>query len=48
VGLVYISLAAPDGFVNKKFLFAAVDRATVKLRATQMALEILRRYLIKA
>lgn len=48
VGLVYISLAAPDGFVNKKFLFAAVDRATVKLRATQMALEMVRRYLIKA
>lgn len=48
VGLVYISLATPEGFVNKRFLFAQADRATIKQRSTQMALEMLRRYLIKA
>ncbi len=45
VGLVYIGLATPDGAVVKKFNFPG-DRAAVRFASSQMALDMIRRYLI--
>jgi nicotinamide-nucleotide amidase len=44
VGLVYIALAAADGTVVEKNIFPG-NRETIKIRATQKALDMLRRYL---
>ncbi|MBI3323015.1 MAG: competence/damage-inducible protein A [Candidatus Omnitrophica bacterium] len=45
VGLVYIALATPKGAASRRCRFAG-DRSTVKLRASQAALDLVRRYLI--
>ena len=46
VGLVYIAVSSKDGSRSKEFRFVG-DRATVKRRASQMALDMLRRELLK-
>ncbi len=45
VGLVYIGLATPGGVTVKKFHFPG-DRAEVRFASSQMALDMIRRYLI--
>ena len=45
VGLVYIGLAATEGTAVRKFNFPG-DRASVRFAASQMALDMIRRYLI--
>ena len=42
VGLVYISVAHPDGVETEKFLFGARDRDFIRLRASQNALNLIR------
>ncbi|MGA2915978.1 MAG: competence/damage-inducible protein A [Sedimentisphaerales bacterium] len=42
VGLVYISVAYPDGAIAEKFLFGTRDRDFIRLRASQNALNLLR------
>ena len=44
VGLVYIALATPRGARSQRFLFSG-DRPTVKLKASQAALDWVRKYL---
>lgn len=46
VGLVYIALASPRAAYSKEFRFSG-DRAMVKRRASQMALDMLRRTLLR-
>lgn len=46
VGTVFIALAAPDGVEARQFKFAG-GRESVKWQATQMALDLLRRHLLK-
>ncbi len=46
VGLVYIALSAPERTPVRRHQFSG-DRQTVKLRATQAALDLLRRYLLR-
>jgi nicotinamide-nucleotide amidase len=46
VGLVYVGLASQHGAYSKEFRFVG-DRVTIKRRASQMALDILRRELLK-
>jgi len=45
VGTVYIALATPDGTRSQRFSFAG-GRDAVKWQATQIALDLLRRYLL--
>ncbi len=45
VGLVYIGLATPEGTVVRKLHFPG-DRAAVRFASSQMALDMIRRYLI--
>ncbi len=45
VGLVYIALATPDKTITHKLMMPG-DRSDIKLRAANMALELLRRYLL--
>lgn len=42
VGLVYISIASPDGINTEKFLFGPRDRDFIRLRASQTLLNLLR------
>jgi nicotinamide-nucleotide amidase len=42
VGLVYISVASPDGVITERFLFGARNRDFIRLRASQIALNLLR------
>jgi nicotinamide-nucleotide amidase len=42
VGLVYISVAYPEGVETEKFLFGSRDRDFIRLRASQNALNLLR------
>lgn len=42
VGLVYISIALPDGVETEKFLFGTRGRDFIRLRASQNALNLLR------
>jgi nicotinamide-nucleotide amidase len=46
IGLVYIALADPKGTEYKEYRFIS-DREGIKTQASQMALDMLRRYLIK-
>lgn len=46
VGLVYIALSWEGGKASKVYRFSG-DREAVKLRASQMALDLLRRYLLE-
>jgi len=46
VGLVYIALASPQEAYSRDFRFSG-DRAIIKRRASQMALDMLRRELLK-
>ena len=46
VGLVYIAVSSEDGTYSKEFRFLG-DRTVVKRRASQMALDMLRRELLK-
>jgi nicotinamide-nucleotide amidase len=46
VGLVYVGLASQHGAYSKEFRFVG-DRVTIKRRASQMALDMLRRELLK-
>lgn len=46
VGLVFIALDSPAGTQVQKFCFHG-DRGTIKMRASQAALDILRKYLLK-
>ena len=45
VGLVFIGLDGPGGTRVRKFLFQG-DRESIKMRASQAALDVLRRYLL--
>lgn len=45
VGTVYIALATPDGTRSQRFSFAG-GRDAVKWQSTQIALDLLRRYLL--
>jgi len=45
VGTVYVALATPDGVRSQRFGFTG-GRQAVKWQATQMALDLLRRYLL--
>jgi len=42
VGLVYISIASPDGINTEKFLFGLRNRDFIRLRASQTLLNLLR------
>lgn len=44
VGTVFIGLASPDGVQSSRFLFAG-SRESIKWQSTQLALDLLRRYL---
>jgi len=46
IGLVYIALSTPQGEVSQKFLFSG-NREDIKWKASQTALDLLRRHLIK-
>jgi len=46
VGLVYIALSTPQGEISRKFLFSG-NREDVRWKASQTALDLLRRHLIK-
>jgi len=45
VGLVYVGLASPSGVTTEKFQFLG-NREQIRMRASQMALDMVRRYLI--
>lgn len=45
VGTVYIALATPEGVQSQRFSFAG-GRDAIKWQSTQMALDLLRRYLL--
>ncbi|HTG01044.1 MAG TPA: competence/damage-inducible protein A [Nitrospirota bacterium] len=45
VGLVYVGLASPSGVTTEKFHFLG-NREQIRMRASQMALDMVRRYLI--
>lgn len=45
VGLVYIALATKEAEICKRYLFSG-DRETIKWKASQAALDLLRRYLL--
>jgi nicotinamide-nucleotide amidase len=47
IGLVYVALASQHASYSREFRFVG-DRAIIKRRASQMALDILRRELLKA
>jgi len=46
VGLVYVGLDGGHGPITRKYLFHG-DRSSIKLRASQAAMDVLRRYLLR-